>query len=451
MARAAIYDGGARSDAARTGGAGLQIVRDRVLSFNAEGPGGLLNRKAPGARSSLAGRRRQALRTRRPSFPVRWRIWVADKFVVKGSGESFCPDGARRDVTEQAMVFALGFLVAGLIALAAAPAFWRRAIRLSTRRLEMRLPLSAEEILAGRDLLRAEFAVECRRLEQKAEALNLVHAADMAELGRRAAIIAVQDAGLRDLSQQDRERGAELAALQRALAETSAELAATAKECYDTSGLMARRDVQINVLAASFEEAQARAAKQRDALAALEASMARQGQALAAQTSKVELLEGELSTLRLQHQADQLTLKAAAARVADREEALEAAVKREKDLIRHRMLQAETARAVESGYLEKIERLRSAHAASQDALDAARKTCAGLTQELAALRAMLPPQDIDAALMQREENEILRHKINEIGAAIIRAAGVAVEAAPEEGQAKGGLPGDTIPEKVTAC
>src|SRR3984893_5934022 len=348
------------------------------------------------------------------------------------------------------MLFALGFLVAGLIALATAPAFWRRAIRLSTRRLEMQLPLSPEEIVAGRDLLRAEFVVERRRLEQKAEALNLVHAADMAELGRRAAIIAAQDADLRALSQQDHEGGAELAALQRALAETSAELAATAKECYDTSGLIARKDAQINELAARFEEAQALAAKQRDALAGLAASMARQGQALAAQTRKVELLEGELSTLRLQHQADQLTLKTAAARVADREEALEAAVKREKDLIRHRMLQVETTRAVESGYLEKIERLRSAHAASQDALDAARKTCAGLTQELAALRATLPPHDVDAARMPREENEILRHKINEIGAAIIRAAGVAVSAGPEEGPAKSGLPKDTIAKKVTA-
>src|SRR6202022_2977217 len=219
------------------------------------------------------------------------------------------------------------------------------------------------------------------------------------------------------------------------------------KECYDTSGLIARKDAQINQLSASFEEAKALAAKQRDALAALEANMARQGQALAAQTGKIERLEGELSTLRLQHQADQVTLKAAAARVADREETLEAAVKRGKDLIRHRMLQAETARAAEAGYLEKIERLRGAHAASQDALDAARKTCAGLTQELAALRATLPPHDIDAALLQREENEILRRKINEIGAAIIRAAGVAVEVAPEEGPAKGGLPEDTIPEK----
>ncbi len=348
------------------------------------------------------------------------------------------------------MLVALGFLVAGLIALAAAPLFWRRAIRLSTRRLEMQLPLSPEEILAGRDLLRAEFAVECRRLEQKAEALNLVHAADMTELGRRAAIIAGQDAGLLALSQQDRERGDELAALQRALAETSAELAATAKDCYDTSGLIARKDVQINELAASFEEAQALAAKQRDALMALETNMARQGQALAAQTAKVAHLEGELSTLWLQNQAGQVTLKTAAARVADREEALEAAVKREKDLIRHRMLQAETARAAEGGYLEKIERLRSANAASQDALDAARKTCAGLTQELAALRATLPPQDADAALMQREEHEILRHKINEIGAAIIRAAGGSAEAAPEEVLTKSGLPEDTIPKKATA-
>ena len=166
------------------------------------------------------------------------------------------------------MVFALGFLAASLIALAAAPAFWRRAIRLSTRRLEMQLPLSPEEILAGRDLLRAEFAVERRRLEQKVEALNLVHGTDMIELGRRAAIIDGQDADLLALSQQDSERRAELAALQHALAEISAELAAKAKDSYDTSGLIARKEVQINVLAASFEEAQALVAKQRDAVAA---------------------------------------------------------------------------------------------------------------------------------------------------------------------------------------
>jgi Winged helix-turn helix len=51
LALAEIYDGGSRSDAARIGGVGLQIVRDWVLRFNAKGPDGLLNGKAPGARA----------------------------------------------------------------------------------------------------------------------------------------------------------------------------------------------------------------------------------------------------------------------------------------------------------------------------------------------------------------------------------------------------------------
>jgi hypothetical protein len=336
-------------------------------------------------------------------------------------------------VIEQAMVFALGFLVASLMALAIAPAFWRRAIRLSTRRLEMQLTLSAEEIRAGRDLLRAEFAVERRKLEQKAEAVNRVHAADMVELGRQAVIIDAQVAGLHGFSEQGGERGAEIMALQRALAETSTELAATAKECYDASGLIARKDVQIHELTANLKVVRELAAAQKDFLAALESKVALQGKALAAQTETSERLAGELSTLQLQHQADQVTLKTAAARVADREEALETAVKREKDLIRHRQLQTETERATEAGYLEKIERLRSAHASSQ-----------------AALRAALPPQDVEAALMQREDNEILRQKINEIGAAIIRAASDSSDAAPQDDFAGEGAPVTTNTQKATA-
>ena len=39
LALAAIYDGGTRSEAAKIGGVGLQIVRDWVLRFNARGPG----------------------------------------------------------------------------------------------------------------------------------------------------------------------------------------------------------------------------------------------------------------------------------------------------------------------------------------------------------------------------------------------------------------------------
>jgi transposase len=38
LSLAVILDGGRRSDAARFGGVTLQIVRDWVLRFNAEGP-----------------------------------------------------------------------------------------------------------------------------------------------------------------------------------------------------------------------------------------------------------------------------------------------------------------------------------------------------------------------------------------------------------------------------
>jgi hypothetical protein len=37
LALAVIYDGGSRSEAARVGGVGLQIIRDWVLRFNARG------------------------------------------------------------------------------------------------------------------------------------------------------------------------------------------------------------------------------------------------------------------------------------------------------------------------------------------------------------------------------------------------------------------------------
>ena len=40
LALAAIYDGATRSEAAQIGGVGLQIVRDWVVRFNAEGPTG---------------------------------------------------------------------------------------------------------------------------------------------------------------------------------------------------------------------------------------------------------------------------------------------------------------------------------------------------------------------------------------------------------------------------
>lgn len=94
LALAEIYDGDSRTAAARIGGVGLQIVRDWVIRFNARGPDGLLDGKAPGPRSRLDDAQRRALAEIVESGPipaihgvVRWRLidlvqWLHAEFAV---------------------------------------------------------------------------------------------------------------------------------------------------------------------------------------------------------------------------------------------------------------------------------------------------------------------------------------------------------------------------------
>ena len=94
LALAAIYDGASRTEAARIGGVTLQIVRDWMMKFNAHGPDGLINRKAPGQPSRLNDAHRAALRAQLEAGPipsvhgvVRWRLidliaWLWEEFRI---------------------------------------------------------------------------------------------------------------------------------------------------------------------------------------------------------------------------------------------------------------------------------------------------------------------------------------------------------------------------------
>jgi chromosome segregation ATPase len=73
---------------------------------------------------------------------------------------------------ENIMYFALGALVAGLLALIILPAVWKRAVRLTKRRIEAATPITLSEFRADKDQLRAEFALSTRRLEMNVEALR---------------------------------------------------------------------------------------------------------------------------------------------------------------------------------------------------------------------------------------------------------------------------------------
>jgi transposase len=95
LALAAIFDGASRGEAARIGGVSVQIVRDWVLKFNAHGPAGLIDRKAPGPTSRLTTAHRAALAELIEAGPipaihgvVRWRLvdlcqWFWEEFRVK--------------------------------------------------------------------------------------------------------------------------------------------------------------------------------------------------------------------------------------------------------------------------------------------------------------------------------------------------------------------------------
>jgi len=92
LALAAIDEGATRTEAARIGCVTLQIVREGVLRFNAHGPAGLINGKAPGRRAILDKAQRTALQAIVEQGPIPaihgvvcWRLvdliaWIWEEF-----------------------------------------------------------------------------------------------------------------------------------------------------------------------------------------------------------------------------------------------------------------------------------------------------------------------------------------------------------------------------------
>ncbi|MCC3246807.1 hypothetical protein LG047_16035 [Methylocystis sp. WRRC1] len=155
---------------------------------------------------------------------------------------------------EQAMYFALGFLVAGLFTLMFLPAFWRRALRLSMRRLQMLAPMSMEEVIAERDLLRAEFAVRERRLEQEMEAVKASKAFDLAAVGRHAARVAELDARLKQSEAAQRDMDLQLREAQKIVEERTDLLRSTELALHEMTERADRGVERLRLLESDKEE-----------------------------------------------------------------------------------------------------------------------------------------------------------------------------------------------------
>jgi chromosome segregation ATPase len=95
---------------------------------------------------------------------------------------------------EQAIFSCIGFLLAALLAVAAAPGITRRARRLAEARARLLAPLTEVQAIAERDALRAQHAVDHLRLEQRLSEVENLAARRQIEIGRQSSrIVALED------------------------------------------------------------------------------------------------------------------------------------------------------------------------------------------------------------------------------------------------------------------
>lgn len=383
------------------------------------------------------------------------------------------------------MVFTLGFLVSGLLTLLFLPAFWRRAVRLSMRRLEMQMPLSMAEIVAERDQLRAVFAAGQRQLEQKTEALQEARALDRGELGRRATGLVERDGKLAAVNANLASTAAELAERSLALAAAETEIGSLHQAHWDVSGHAESQTMALLALQADHGALNGLADERRVQIAGLETRAAGLEMKLEDLLRRFAAAENDIAEKtialgKLVEERDFLAAEAAGA--AARRDQLQAAAigqnQRIADLERFHRLErrarvrfeneaaggatalaevyarreaAEAAHArqiEETGARERqlqqeIEHLRAETSALAGALDVTRGQFAALRAEREAAPAPAPSSGISA-----REAEALRQSIGDVGAEVARLAAGLREEAAEKTRAGGApqAPGERVRE-----
>jgi chromosome segregation ATPase len=284
---------------------------------------------------------------------------------------------------EPIMYFGIGFLIASLFGLVFIPLVHNRAVRLTMRRLEATTPLSMAEIQADKDQLRAEFAMSTRRLELTIEQLKAKTTSQLAELGKKTGSINRLKVELGEktatiLSLEAREKG-----LKEQLRATEGDFATKTRTLHDAEQVLADKQAELARLAAELDERSVVADSQRVEMVA----MRTQVDALLVQ---IEDHEHEAKEAQARLNRARQDTEAAARQLADERQKGEALGAR---------LQEFEARVGEQS-----------------------RALAQRHQECEQLRAALAEQESRAAdgSGEREENALLRERMNEIAAEVAR-------------------------------
>lgn len=208
---------------------------------------------------------------------------------------------------QSAMLVALGFLVANLLVLLLAPAYWHRAVRLTTQRLKQSMPLTEAEIRADKDRLRAEYAIRVHQLEVQVERSTFDTARQQIELNRRDAAISTLEGEIARISIALDEHSSARRVLEQTIADRfprmEARLAGATKLLAEREHALAALTETSRRQARALEEAAQLSAKSRDEVMrlsnSLEAVTTRRREGLADNKLDVDVaLRTELETLR---------------------------------------------------------------------------------------------------------------------------------------------------------
>lgn len=330
------------------------------------------------------------------------------------------------------LLYVLGFLSALLLALLIAPALWRRAVRLTRRRLESTLPMTMAEITADKDAARAEYAAAVRRLEISLKASQDKVLSQSIEISRQH----------EELKLLEIERNEKAEAL-RSLAAREDELRLAGESLAKSRADLETRAAEIEELAARFEDASYTSSNRQIELVARE--------------SEIEKLVADVATLRKARNEFEQQVKA----LEQDNKAVREALVLEKRRLAEAEQKLERMRADLSDAQERLERrdreltrLRPAESGTGDAVvedDEADDTPGGddrsrlegrltrLLRENRKIRMELAAQKDDAAL---GDDGALREEMHQLAAQVVAmTARLEGEGSPIDAALAGPAPG----------
>jgi predicted nuclease with TOPRIM domain len=164
--------------------------------------------------------------------------------------------------TETIMLIALGFVAALLVSLLVIRGVWRYGLSLGKRRIERRAPSAIAELKADRDRLKAEFAMQGRRLQLRLDDLKTRMAEQMAEASRNRNRLEQLASEIGNRDKQLSQRDAEIANLKSQLESLERELADRTGITQQARDDLRRREEEIAALRERLAVADARLAEQ---------------------------------------------------------------------------------------------------------------------------------------------------------------------------------------------